>query len=275
MSDIDELFENRSLSPAPKNEEITPSEAAPIAEERKSFPLALRRRKFPPTSKKLYFPIIPSAGGQNCLPLASIGLAPVSFFKTLPRDALRAPVNQVVQTSHENVVNLQELYLSPHSVTLAYDCWGISLLEVCRVAKIFADDESTVATICKEVLHGLKYLHEEVGIVHGSISCGTVILTDTGRVKIADIGDSMISGRECSDRSQDYQAVCQISASLLDLSSATRPQSSLRLAAEDFARAPLGTSLGELLDHPFLRASVKTCTLQPLPILLKVLQHSR
>ncbi|KAL4960573.1 uncharacterized protein BDV14DRAFT_140116 [Aspergillus stella-maris] len=274
MSDIDELFENDSVSPALKSEDAVQSEPSQSAETKKPLPLALKPRKFPPTSKRLYFPIIPGAGGQNCLPLVSLGLSSVSFFKTLPRDALRVSVNQVVQTSHDNIVNIQEMYLSPHSITLTYECWGISLLELCRVAKIFANDEPAVATICKEVLHGLRYIHEEIGIVHGSISCGTVILTDTGRVKIADVGDSMIAGR-CSDRVQDYQAVCQMCASLLDLGSASTPQGSLRLAAEEFAKAAAETSLDGLLNHPFLRGAMATCTLQPFPILLKILQQFR
>lgn len=151
MSEIEELFEGSPSPPAPKSEDIAQLES-PASHNKEALPLALKRRKFPPTSKRLYFPIISGAGGQNCLPLASTGISTVSFFKTLPRDALRVPVNQVVQTSHENLVNVQELYISPHSVILTYDSWGISVLELCRFSNIFANDASVVSTICKEVL---------------------------------------------------------------------------------------------------------------------------
>lgn len=150
MSDIEELFEGSSSPTATKSEDA--SLEAPSSHDKEALPMALKRHRFPPTSKRLYFPIIPGAGGHNCLPLASTGISAVSFFKTLPRDALRVPVNQVVQTSHENLVNVQELYLSPHSVVLTYDSWGISLLEICRIYNIFANDASAVSTICKEVL---------------------------------------------------------------------------------------------------------------------------
>jgi hypothetical protein len=33
-------------------------------------------------------------------------------------------------------------------------------------------------------LKGLKYIHDEIGIAHSNISCGTVLLTENGIVKI-------------------------------------------------------------------------------------------
>jgi hypothetical protein len=74
-----------------------------------------------------------------------------SFFRTLPRDALRVPADQVVRTDHKNLVNVQELYLALDALTLTYDCWGISLLEISERRNIFARDEIAVAIICREV----------------------------------------------------------------------------------------------------------------------------
>ncbi|KAF7166682.1 hypothetical protein CNMCM6106_002398 [Aspergillus hiratsukae] len=206
MSDIVDLFEE-ATSPAAQTPEVSPSpEVTPLTPGKKALPEALKRVKFPPASKRLYFPLISGGGGLNCLPLASTGISSASFFKILPRDALRVPVDQVVRTDHRNLINVQELYLAPNSVIVTYDGWGVPLLEICRSFNIFAKDESAVATICTETLKGLKYIHEEVGIAHTNISCGTVILTENGLVKIADTGESMMQQHEVDDRYLDCQA---------------------------------------------------------------------
>lgn len=150
MSDLGDLFEGSSQSPAPDLGDSSLQEGPYAASARGRLPGALRKTKFPPATKKLFFPIIPDAGGRNCLALAAAGI-PASFFKTLPLDALRVPAEDVVRTSHENLVNLQELYVGPSSVILTYDSWGISLQEICRISNVFSCNESAVATICKEV----------------------------------------------------------------------------------------------------------------------------
>ncbi|KAL4745467.1 hypothetical protein BDW72DRAFT_211315 [Aspergillus terricola var. indicus] len=194
--------------------------------------------------------------------------------ETLARDALRVPVDQVVRTDHKNLVNVQELYLAQDTLTVTYDSWGISLLEISRLYNIFARDERAVATICKETLRGLSYIHNEVGIAHGNISCGTVILTGNGLVKIADVGESMLQERDNDDKYLDCQAVCQIARVLLELDSGPKPITTLRQEAEEFANTPLGVSVDELLQHPFLRSGVESCSLQPFPILLRLLYSS-
>ncbi|KAL4947079.1 hypothetical protein BDW69DRAFT_199915 [Aspergillus filifer] len=194
--------------------------------------------------------------------------------ETLARDALRVPVDGVVRTDHKNLVNVQELYLAQDALILTYDGWGVSVLEITQLFNIFAKDEHAVATICKETLRGLYYIHHEVGIAHGNISCGTVVLTSTGLVKITDVGESMLRERDSNDKYLDCQAVCEMAKVLLELESGPKPKTTLRLAAEEFANTPLGASVDELLEHPFLRSGVESCSLQPFPILLRILYSS-
>ncbi|KAA8642352.1 uncharacterized protein ATNIH1004_011296 [Aspergillus tanneri] len=274
MSDVGDLFEDVSSPPAKDSEDTPAPEASCIVPTRGTLPGAFKKNKFPPATKRLFFPIIPDGGGLNCLAPATAGISAASFFKTLPLDALRVPVDDIVRTSHENLVNLQELYIGSSSVILTYDSWGISLQEICRASNIFAGNESAVATICKETLKGLQYVHDEIGIAHGNISCGTVMLTESGRVKIADVGDSMLQNHDPEEKIQDCQAVCQMAKVLLQLGTADKPATTLYLEAENFANAPFGTTIEELINHQFLNRGVESRSLQPFPLLLRIL-HSR
>lgn len=64
---------------------------------------------------------------------------------------------------------------------------------------------------------------------------------------IADIGDSMMQDHGIKGREQDCLAVSQIARFLLQLDTAEKFSTAVRLEAEDFVNQPLGSTIGELL----------------------------
>ncbi|KAG2421580.1 hypothetical protein HFD88_005555 [Aspergillus terreus] len=241
--------------------------------DRGGHPVAFKKQRFPPATKKLYLPILPGTGGLT-LALATAHKYPVSFFKTYPLEALQIQPDQIVKTSHENLVNLEEAYLGHKSVVLTYDSYGISLEEIRRASNIFAGDEGAVATICRELLKGLNYIHNEIGVTHGNLSCHTVVLTEKGEVKIADIGVGMVRGYGAEDGYWDVRAVRQIAAVLLDLKPGAEPAGGLRLDAYNFVYRSSNVTANELLNHRFLEGGIEPWCLQSLAILSKIMQYN-
>ncbi|KAB8079294.1 hypothetical protein BDV29DRAFT_151897 [Aspergillus leporis] len=204
-------------------------------------PGAFRNQRFPPPDDKIFLPIIAAAGWMSCLGRANTRESPVSYFKTCPLDA----------------------FLEKTRLIFTYDSWGISLQEILRVHNVFAFDKSAVAIICKEILNGLKYLHDKIGVVHGSLSCRTVVLTDEGQVKIANIGESMARGRKMGDIRLDVEGILQIAEALLQVKPSNGSEKVISAEAESFVRTSTNATVDELLSHRFLEEDGDQWYLQP------------
>ncbi|KDP42471.1 hypothetical protein JCGZ_00268 [Jatropha curcas] len=75
----------------------------------------------------------------------------------------------------ENRISIFMEYMSKGSVSDVAETYGRKL------------DEGIVRLYTKEILHGLKYIHEQ-NIVHCDIKCKNVLIDSSGNVKLADFG---------------------------------------------------------------------------------------
>ncbi|TKR77974.1 hypothetical protein L596_018856 [Steinernema carpocapsae] len=92
---------------------------------------------------------------------------------------------------HRNIVGYKTCYLKEHTCWLVMEyCIGSAsdILEVHKKPLL----ESEIAAICDGALSGLVFLHEKKRI-HRDIKAGNILLTDTGIVKLADVGSASMS----------------------------------------------------------------------------------
>ncbi|KAJ5066244.1 sterile20-like kinase isoform b-related [Anaeramoeba ignava] len=93
------------------------------------------------------------------------------------------------QCHHENIVKYYDTYSKDNELWIVMEyCGGGSVSDIIETCDTTLNEEQ-IASVCKEVLLGLKYLHE-IKKIHRDIKAGNVLLTDNGHSKLADFGVS-------------------------------------------------------------------------------------
>ncbi|CRG88243.1 hypothetical protein PISL3812_05271 [Talaromyces islandicus] len=136
-----------------------------------------------------------------------------AFIKAMPYNETEN-YNVAQRPSHPNLVPLEDITVGGNMVYCSYERPGISLASLQRWIR---GDAIAVASICKQILHGLMYIHGVLKIGHGNLNGNDIYLSPDGTIQIGDIGRSLIQRGKPADFSCDVAAVYDIIAGLLNL----------------------------------------------------------
>lgn len=128
---------------------------------------------------------------------------------------------QLRRISRKNLVPLIDVFHSKGSVFLVYEYQHLAVSLGCAIAKI-QFSEPDIATICKEILEGLQFIHYELKITHGSINIASILLTWTGQLQIGEYkelfeigvnlclgntGDSIVEQKDSKGKESDVESI--------------------------------------------------------------------
>ncbi|KAH9208846.1 hypothetical protein DL95DRAFT_449626 [Leptodontidium sp. 2 PMI_412] len=124
--------------------------------------------------------------------------------------------------------------------------------------------EHVIAAICKQLVAGLSYIHEELSLCHGELSCGTILLNLDGMVKIANIGESFVRNiyTTAENRHDDVRSIGFVMMELMEPTTYILNPHSAELRSPEkwkdgsgikgFLSATQHQSLEQLKNHAFL-----------------------
>lgn len=97
-------------------------------------------------------------------------------------------INEIIvmkESKHPNIVNFIDSYLIKQDLWVVMEYMeGGSLTDVVTHCIL---NESQIATVCRETLNGLKFLHSK-GVIHKDIKSDNILLSMEGDIKLTDFG---------------------------------------------------------------------------------------
>ncbi|KAG5226416.1 mitogen-activated protein kinase kinase kinase [Salix suchowensis] len=108
---------------------------------------------------------------------------------------------------HENIIQYYGTHMDGEMVYIFLELASQGTLE--QAYKKCRFKESQVSDYTRQILQGLKYLHS-CNVVHGDLNCANILVTESGRIKLADFG--------CSYQEQIWDEI-DLSVSILFINS--------------------------------------------------------
>ncbi|KAL9606567.1 MAG: hypothetical protein Q9179_000292 [Wetmoreana sp. 5 TL-2023] len=87
------------------------------------------------------------------------------------------------QVRHDNIVHMLEIFRKDKRVCIVYEQMDVSLRLINSLPR-GSWQPFEIAAICKEVLSGISFIHEQLRMYHGAITCGTIMLGRDGYIKL-------------------------------------------------------------------------------------------
>ncbi|XP_042500939.1 serine/threonine-protein kinase nak1 isoform X2 [Macadamia integrifolia] len=127
-----------------------------------------------------------------CIPFNEIVAIKILDFERYSTDLsnLSREAQTMILVEHPNVLNAYCSFVSDHDlwVVMPYMAGG-SFLHILKAAYPNGLEEVVIATILREVLKGLEYLHQH-GHIHRDVKAGNILVDVRGTIKLGDFGVS-------------------------------------------------------------------------------------
>ncbi|RHZ45329.1 uncharacterized protein CDV56_100919 [Aspergillus thermomutatus] len=140
----------------------------------------------------------------------------------------RRQLYRVLNEKPTNIVHLTDLFLGTLSVHAVYEPLETSMHQIQATSRRDIT-EIELAIIGKEILHGLEYIHNELGIVYGQLNTRNILLSHRDcHLKLANIAASILKHQQGS-YSRDIAAVGTLLVSMKEPGTSGRNPESLQL----------------------------------------------
>ncbi|KAL3599540.1 hypothetical protein D5086_007458, partial [Populus alba] len=159
---------------------------------------AMEKKKYPigPENYDLYEEIGQGATASVhralCVPFNEIVAIKILDFERDNADlrTISREVQTMILVDHPNVLKSHCSFVSDHNlwVVMPYMSGG-SCLHILKAAYPDGFEELVIATILREVLKGIDYLHHQ-GYIHRDVKAGNILVDGRGAVKLGDFGVS-------------------------------------------------------------------------------------
>ncbi|ORZ21622.1 kinase-like domain-containing protein [Absidia repens] len=120
----------------------------------------------------------------------AIKMIDLDMFERNQIDELRRETALMALSKHENILPVYKSFVSGSKLCIVTPYLaGGSCLDIMKTAFPDGLDELSIATILKQALEGLRYLHKN-GHIHRDVKAGNLLVNDDGSVLLGDFGVS-------------------------------------------------------------------------------------